>query len=103
MTFKVLEHRIGVVPFDVDEWDEDRKKAKTLGFALPEQENHLRAKASVDMGTVTHIGPTAQTEAQIGDVIGYVKNAGKLVKNPFSQQELYILNDEDVLVVFNKE
>jgi co-chaperonin GroES (HSP10) len=103
MSVNILAHRVAVKPFDVDEWDEDRKRAKKLGFALPELENNQRAKASVDVGTVVQVGPTAETTVQVGDVIAYVKNAGKFVVNPFTQEEVYILNDEDVLAVLNKE
>ena len=103
MSFKVLAHRIAVKPFDIDEWDDTRKKAKAAGLALPETEERLRAKASVDIGEVVIIGPTAETEVQLGDTIGYVKNAGKFVKNPYTEEELYLLNDDDVLVVFGKE
>lgn len=103
MSVKILAHRIAVKPFDIDEWDEDRKRAKSLGFALPEMENSQRAKASVDVGTVVYVGPTAEVETAVGDVIAYVKNAGKFVVNPFTQEEVYVLNDEDVLAVLNKE
>lgn len=106
---KVLLHRVTVKPFDFDEWDDSRKKMKELGFALPESEEDKRAKASVDIGTVLSVGPTAFTEftstppVQIGDVVAYVKNAGKFIKNPFTQEEVYLLNDEDLLAVMAKE
>ncbi len=103
MSFTVLLHRVAIKPFAVDEWDEDRKKAKALGFALPEMEEHKRAKASVDVGTIVQIGATAELPAKVGDVVGYVKNAGKFVVNPFTQEEIYLLNDEDILVVLKKE
>lgn len=102
MSYEVLLHRVAVKPFAVDEWDEDRKKAKALGFALPEMEEHKRAKASVDVGTVVQLGATADIPVSVGDVVGYVKNAGKFVVNPFTQEEIYLLNDEDILVVLKK-
>lgn len=101
MSFKVLAHRIGVKPFDVDEWDDTRKQAKALGFVLPEEDK--RAKASVDMGTVIQIGPDAVTEVEVGDTVAYVKNAGKFIQHPNTKEEIYILNDEDILVVIDKE
>ena len=103
MSFSILAHRIGVIPFDVDEWDESRKRAKQLGFALPDMEDKLRAKASVDIGTVAQVGPTAETSVKVGDIVAYVKNAGKLVVNPFNQKEIYILNDEDLVAVVHKD
>jgi co-chaperonin GroES (HSP10) len=102
MSFIILAHRVAVKPFEVDEWDEDRRKAKALGFALPDTESSQRAKASVDVGTVVQIGPTADTPAVVGDVVAYVKNAGKFVVNPFTKEELYVLNDEDLLAVLKE-
>lgn len=101
MSYKVLAHYVAVKPFDVNEWDDTRKKMKELGLALPEEDK--RAKASVDVGTVVQIGPDAVTEANIDDTVAYVKNAGKFVVNPYTQEEVYILNDDDILVIFEKE
>ena len=103
MSFQVLAHRVAVKPFTVDEWDEDRKKAKQLGFVLPEMEENKRAKASVDVGVVIQIGASAETDAVVGDTVAYVKNAGKFVVNPYTKEEIYLLNDEDLLVVLKKE
>ena len=103
MSFQVLAHRVAVKPFTVDEWDEDRKKAKQLGFVLPEMEENKRAKASVDVGVVIQIGVSAETDAVVGDTVAYVKNAGKFVVNPYTKEEIYLLNDDDVLVVLKKE
>ena len=102
MSFKILLHRVAVKPFDFDEWDDTRKKAKSLGFALPETEDHKRAKASVDVGTVVQVGPDVELPIAEGDVVAYVKNAGKFVINPFTQDEVYVLNDEDCLAVLGK-
>ena len=103
-------HRVTVEPFNVDEWDVDRKRAKELGFALPDSEQYARAKASVDMGTVVQIGPTAfpRNEGEacpvtIGATVAYVKNSGKFIKDPFDGKEYLILNDEDIVMVFTKE
>lgn len=105
-------HRVTVKPFNVDEWDVDRKRAKELGFALPDSEQFARAKASVDMGTVVQIGPTAfpqydQPEdvcpVQVGATVAYVKNSGKSIKDPFDSEEYLVLNDEDIVMVFTKE
>lgn len=102
MSFQVLAHRVAVKPFSVDDWDEGRKRAKELGFALPELEENKRAKASVDIGVVIQKGKTAETEADVGDTVAYVKNAGKFVVNPFTKEEIYLLNDEDLLVVLKE-
>lgn len=103
-----LLHRVTVVPFDVDEWDIDRKRAKAMGFALPDSEQFARAKASVDMGTVVQVGPTAFPDLDnppiaVGSTVAYVKNSGKFVKDPFDSKEYLILNDEDIVMHFTKE
>lgn len=103
MSFEILLHRLAVKPFDVDEWDDTRKKAKSLGLAIPETDEHKRARASVDVGTVVQVGPDCTTPVDEGDVVAYVKNAGKFVVNPFTQEEVYILNDDDVLAILMKE
>lgn len=102
MSFTILLHRVAVKPFDIDEWDDTRKKAKELGIAIPETEDHKRAKASVDVGTVYQAGPDCTVPVQEGDTIAYVKNAGKFVVNPFTQEEVYILNDDDILAILGK-
>lgn len=102
-------HRVTVAPFDFDEWDESRKKMKELGLALPEKEENVRTKASIDMGTVVQVGPTAfkdfgtDSPVQEGTVIAFVKNAGKFVKDPYTNQEYLVINDEDVVMIFEKE
>ena len=108
MAFKTPLHRIAIKPFDFDEWDHARKRLKELGWATPNTEEHQRAKASVDMGTVLEIGPTAfnglgECPVVVGDIIAYVKNCGKFVEDPYSHQEIYVINDEDVVMVFKKE
>ena len=106
----VLLHRVAVKQFDFNEWDEGRKRAKELGFALPETEKEIRAKASVDIGTVEQLGPTAFKDfgvdppVKVGDVVAFVKGSGKLVKNPLIEgEEVLIINDEDITCVFKKE
>ena len=107
---EVLLHRVAIKQFDFNEWDEGRKRAKELGFALPETEKEVRAQASVDMGTVEQLGPTAfkdfgvEPPVKVGDVVAFVKGSGKLVKNPLVEgEEVLIINDEDITCVFKKE
>jgi len=105
----VLLHRIGIKQYDFNDWDEDRKRAKELGFALPETEKEVRAKASVDMGTVVTIGPTAfkdfgvDVPVKVGDQVAFVKGSGKLIKNPMTSEEVLVVNDEDIVCVLNGE
>lgn len=106
----VLLHRIAVQPFDFNDWDEGRKRLKELGWEVPNVEQGIRAQASVDVGTIVQIGPTAfkgfsdEIPVKVGDLVSYVKNSGKLVKNPINEkEEVVILNDEDLVAVFVKE
>ena len=108
----VLLHRVAVKPFDFNDWDEGRKRLKELGWEIPETEKDVRAQASVDVGIVEQIGPTAfsgfsdEVPIKVGDVVSYVKNAGKFVANPLTNRKedaVVILNDEDLIAVFSKE
>lgn len=103
-------HRVTVIPFDVDEWNPDRKRAKELGFALPDANlGGARAKASVDMGTVFQIGSTAfkdfgEVPVKVGDTVAYVKNSGKFIVDPYDNTKEYlVLNDEDIVAIFEKD
>lgn len=109
----VLLHRIAVKPLSVDDWDVGRKKAKELGLVLAPIEttgtSADRAKLSVDIGEITEIGSTAFRDfnvdipIKVGDVVAFVKNAGKLVRNPYTTEETVVLNDEDIVAILTKE
>lgn len=108
----VLLHRILVKPFDFSDWDEGRKRLKELGWEIPTTEQNVRAQASVDVGVVEQIGPTAfngftdDIPVKIGDVVSYVKNAGKMIYNPLTNvkdETWVVLNDEDIVAVFTKD
>ena len=103
MTITILDHRVAVKPLAVDEWDDTRKRAKAANIIIAETEDEKRARASVDVGEVLQVGPTAVTTAKVGDTVAYVRNAGKFISNPFTQEEVYVLNDEDVLAILDKE
>ena len=106
-------HRIAVKPLSVDDWDVGRKKAKEIGLVLAPIEttgsSAERAKLSVDIGEIQQMGPTAfkdfniESPVKVGDVVAYVKNAGKLVRNPFTNEETLVLNDEDIVAILSKE
>lgn len=112
-TIHVLMHRIAVRPMSIDDWDEGRRQAKAIGLELPPVEtlggDKNRLSQSVDIGEVTQLGPTAYIDFKIdppikvGDVVAYVKSAGKLLKNPFTSEEILCLNDEDIVAILSKE
>lgn len=112
-SIKVLMHRIAVRPMDIDDWDASRRKAKELGFALAPIDtlggDKERMALNVDIGEVLQIGPTAYNDfkidvpVKVGDVVAYVKSAGKLIKNPFTDEKILALNDEDIVAILTKE
>lgn len=111
MWIKPAGHRLVVRPYKQDDVDPILKKAQASGF-LKEFEivnsNKKREDASVDVGTVLLIGPTAFKDygdepwCKEGDKIAFAKFAGKFLDNPFNEDDetLVILNDEDVVGVF---
>jgi len=101
-------HRLVVKPFKQEEVDEILKKATESGFLAKFQivnENKEREDASVDQGVVLSIGPTAWHDFNslpwcgVGDTILFAKFAGKFVKDPETNENVVILNDEDVIAV----
>lgn len=99
-------HRILIKQDKLEETDETYVRAKKVGIVIAENENNKRAQASVDTGTVIAIGETAfrdfGTTSPIveGDRIAYARFSGKFVKDPTSEEEFVLLNDEDVVAIF---
>lgn len=97
-------HRLLVKAPKQEEVDPVLKAAKEFGFSLI-NENKKREDASVDVGIVIDIGPTAWKDfhgvpwCKKGDEIIFAKFAGKVVTDPEDMQEYFILNDEDVVAV----
>lgn len=103
-------HRLTVKPYA--QKDLDPLMAKTLkseylkGFEVVNS-NEDRENASVDRGVVLAIGPTCwQNEShgytpwcKVGDEILFAKFAGKFVKDPETNLDVFILNDEDVVAI----
>lgn len=112
-SINVLMHRIAIRPMDIDDWDDSRRKAKELGFALAPVDtlgaDKSRLELNVDIGEVLEIGPTAYKDfniecpIKVGDIVAYVKSSGKLIKNPFTNEKVLALNDEDVVAILTKE
>lgn len=104
MTIHVTGCRILVKPLTVEDLDPAVKAAKRAGIILGEQ-NERQLKIKADKGVLLQIGPKATDEymegAKIGDVIGFTTFGGKFVKEKESdEQEFLIINDEDVICVF---
>lgn len=99
-------HRILIKQDKLEETDETFKRAGKAGIIIPELEANKRAQAGVDTGTVIAIGETAfrdfGTTSPVveGDRIAYARFSGKFVKDPTTEEEYILLNDEDVVAIF---
>lgn len=107
MTIIPTGHRVLVKPFNIEQHDKAFESAKKAGIFLLEQEER-KMQVNIDKGTVLDIGPTA-FEAfgnvawyAVGDVVGFTKFGGKYIKNPETNEDFLILNDEDVICVFKE-
>jgi len=102
-------HRILVKADKLEETDATYVKAKSIGIVIPEHEDRKRAQASVDKGKVVAIGSTAFNDfhtvcpLSIGDYVAYARFAGKIVTDPFTDEEFVALNDEDIVCIFHQE
>lgn len=99
-------HRILIKQDKLQEVDETHIRARKAGLIIAETDTNVRAQASVDTGTVVAIGETAfrdfGTTSPIveGDRIAYARFSGKFVKDPATEIEYVLLNDEDVVAIF---
>lgn len=100
-----LLHRIVVKPEKFEEISEDHRYAERIGIVIATVDETKRAQASVDLGTVVAIGPTAYKDfgvsapIAVGDKVNYARFSGKIVKDPATQEEFVILNDEDCICI----
>ena len=99
--FEPLLHRILIKPMDFTEFDQTVKEARRLGLVMPETDDMKRAQATVDIGTVVAIGPTAFRDfgtdcpINVGDRVNYARFSGKILEE--NGEKFVLLNDEDCL------
>ena len=102
-------HRILVKADKLEETDKTFVKARQIGIVIPDHEDRKRAQAGVDRGTVVAFGPTAfrdfnaTSPIEVGDYIAYARFAGKIITDPYTEEEFVVLNDEDIVCVFRQE
>lgn len=105
MNILVTGCRILVKPFELEEHDTVYKAAKQAGIALPDI-SERKERINVDRGTVLQIGekchPDYIGDLKKGDVIGYAKFGGKFIKDPKTEQDFLIINDEDLICIFKE-
>lgn len=103
-----LLHRIVVKPENFEELSEDHKYAKKIGLEIVKVDETRNAQASVDVGVVVAIGPTAYKDfgvsspVSVGDRVNYARFSGKIVKDPATKEEFVVLNDEDCICIIKE-
>lgn len=108
MSLIPLGHRLLIKPQKLEEVDDAYKAAKAAGIILQESTERLQQTA-VDKGLVLAIGTTAFKDfggepwCKVGDLVAYARYGGKVIKDPDTQEEFLILNDEDLICKFTKE
>lgn len=100
---KVTGCRVLIKPLKEEEVDENVKRAKALGIAFLETDER-KQKVNMDRGVILQLGPKVNDDytegARVGDTVGFTKFGGKFVTDPDTKEELLVINDEDVIVVF---
>jgi co-chaperonin GroES (HSP10) len=108
-------HRVLLKVEKLQEVDEVYRSAHRAGIMIAEDhDEHRRAQASLDQGTVIAIGPDAWKAfhnssnvngeefvpwCQVGDFIAFAKYSGKMLTDPEDKQKYIVINDEDVVAV----
>lgn len=107
INIRVPGHRVLIKPEAVEE-----VSAGGIVLAKPGQQAKLELMAT-ERGTVIAVGPTCwhnydkdspdwKPWCKPGDRVVFAKYAGKLIKNPDTEEEFFIMNDEDIQVVLEE-
>lgn len=113
---EVLGHRLLIKTEVMEDSESIQTKAlaEKAGIALPEavgkelDEQAKRDQAGMDRGIVIQIGSTAFKDfgtdhwCVVGDDVAFAKYSGKWVKDPETDEEFLIINDEDLVCRFKK-
>lgn len=106
---KVVGHRVLVKVLQLEEVDDAFASAKRSGLDLSAVKTKDAEQKAVDRGIVVQIGNTAYKDfggepwCEVGEEVIFSRYAGKIVKDPYTEEEFTCLNDEDVLIVIKKE
>lgn len=104
----IVGHRILVSPITLEEHDPAVAAAKKAGIVLADKTERQEASI-ISSGTVVQMGATTHNDGgenwcKEGDRIDYVRHGGMFVTDPDNKEsKWYVINDEDVLVVWSKE
>lgn len=101
-----LGHRLLIKPEKLEDVDKVYSDAKQAGLYVPDQ-TARQEQVAIDKGTVVSLGATAFRAfddgvpwCAVGDLVAYTRYGGKLLKDPETEQEYIVLNDEDVIAKY---
>lgn len=113
MTVKAVLHRLVVQPVELEVYDDITARMKAAGFEVAKTEETKYLHTQIDQGYIIDIGPTAFLDyvkkhdlavpVKVGTLITYARHSGKVVKDPKSQKDVTIINDDDVLAYYQDE
>ena len=95
---EVVGHRVLIKPKDLE------VKTKS-GILINYGDTEKRHRMATMEGTVVGVGPLAWHDwgtgdkwVEVGDKVLFAQYAGKLVEDPDTKEEFFVVNDEDVQV-----
>ena len=107
MTIKAVIHRLVVQPVELEVYDDVAAKLKELGLERGITEESKYHHTQIDQGYVLDIGPTAFLDyvkkhnlpipVQIGTLVTYARHSGKVIRDPQTNKDVVVLNDDDIL------
>lgn len=113
MTIKAVIHRLVVQPVELEVYDDVAAKLKELGFARGITEESKYHHTQIDQGYVLDVGPTAFLDyvkkhnlpipVGIGTLVTYARHSGKVVRDPKTNKDVVVLNDDDILAYHTEE
>jgi co-chaperonin GroES (HSP10) len=107
-------HRLLVKPDPVKDQFQVPDALKKAGFEVSVGAEERRHLVATEIGTLVGIGNTAwraydgkdenwQPWAKIGDRVTFVKYAGKLVTDPVTKEDFFVLDDVDMQCIVTGE
>lgn len=101
-------HRLMVKLQKLEEVDQVWANAKKIGIEVPEFTKR-KEETVIDTGIVVSIGKTAWKAfddghqwCEVGDTVAYARHSGKRIKDPDTDEDFLVINDEDVVAIIRK-
>ncbi len=98
--------RILIKPLKDEDVSDVAKRMKAMGFDFTETDKR-KAQTNMDKGVVQQIGPKASEDyiagMVVGDTVGFTKFGGKFIRDIGSEEDLLVINDEDIIVIFKED